>query len=140
MKYAIPELNDMEEENVFRNEKEIEEDDDMTFEQFKKLDMNEEETGFSDEEKKKEKEGGDNKTEKHKEEVKQEEKPEEEEEEEEEVKEEEKVIDEYAGLGGKKGKVFQNKSKRKSSKLEKKEREVHRMVNSRKKSEFDDNF
>lgn len=130
LKYSIPELNDIEDETNYEQITE-EDDDDMNMEQLKKLDLdnNDEGTGFSDEEAKKE-------------EHKQVQKKEKEEEKKEETKQvEEDEWDEYLGLGaGKKDKNFSNKSKRKSSKLEKKEREVQRMVNSRKKSEFDDNF
>lgn len=132
LKYAIPELNDIEDDNVFQQDKD--EDDDMNFEQFRKFDINDDLMNFSDEDKKNEPkvlikadDSNDKKIEEIKEEVKN--------------TEEEKEIDEYSGLGeSKKDKNFVNKSKRKSSKLEKKEREVFRAVNSRKKSEFEDNF
>jgi hypothetical protein len=56
LKYSIPELNEMEDENVFQQD--TEEDDDMNIEQFKKLDFNnhDEEMNFSDDDKKKEEE------------------------------------------------------------------------------------
>jgi len=56
LKYSIPELNEMEDENVFQQE--TEEDDDLNIEQLKKLDFNnyEDEMNFSDDDKKKDEE------------------------------------------------------------------------------------
>jgi hypothetical protein len=53
LKYSMPELNEMEDENVFQQD--TEEDDDMNIEQFKKLDINNhDDMNFSDDDKKKE--------------------------------------------------------------------------------------
>ena len=136
LKYAIPELNDLEDDNVFQQDKD--EEDDMNFEQFKKLDIHDDLMNFSDDDKNKNESKLVLKT-TDSNEICQENISEVIVDEDEEVKEN-KESDEYSSLGGKKDKNFQNKSKRKSSKLEKKEREVHRAVNSRKKSEFDENY
>ena len=51
LKYAIPELNDLEDDNVFQQDKD--EEDDMNFEQFKKLDIHDDLMNFSDDDKNK---------------------------------------------------------------------------------------